>query len=257
MGKDYYAVLELETNATKEDIRKAYRKKALEYHPDKNKDPDAEENFKEIAEAYEVLIDDDKKTAYDLYGDAGLKSSKSHPSRKGPRHTFTRNFSFHPSDPFDLFTTFFDDRDPFKETFADHFASLFDHHQQVHQNLHHLHGAAMFKNDPFFTLDFHAKIFDDLVFCRSVRRQTRVRTPSASRVEDDMRKEQVRQGGRSKFGRQQSAPTGHLTATSPTWRPRSTETKTLIQNTLPKQSYPDHQEDASSQNRYSSPGKTN
>ena len=54
MGKDYYAILNLSKNATDSDIKKAYRKLALKFHPDKNKDPGAEEKFKEISEAYEV-----------------------------------------------------------------------------------------------------------------------------------------------------------------------------------------------------------
>ena len=57
MGKDYYAILGVNKNATEDELKKAYRKMALKYHPDKNKEPDAEEKFKEIAEAYEVLSD--------------------------------------------------------------------------------------------------------------------------------------------------------------------------------------------------------
>ena len=57
MGKDFYAILGVGKNATEDELKKAYRKMALKYHPDKNKDPGAEEKFKEIAEAYEVLSD--------------------------------------------------------------------------------------------------------------------------------------------------------------------------------------------------------
>lgn len=56
MGVDYYGVLGLEKGASDDDIRKAYRKMALKYHPDKNKSPNAEEKFKSIAEAYEVFL---------------------------------------------------------------------------------------------------------------------------------------------------------------------------------------------------------
>ncbi|MBN1387796.1 MAG: molecular chaperone DnaJ [Bacteroidales bacterium] len=74
MGKrDYYEVLGVSKNATKEEIKKAYRQKALKYHPDKNPgDKEAENKFKEAAEAYEVLRDDDKRSRYDRYGHAGL-----------------------------------------------------------------------------------------------------------------------------------------------------------------------------------------
>ena len=57
MGKDYYAILGVGRKATDDELKKAYRKMALKYHPDKNKDPGAEDKFKEIAEAYDVLSD--------------------------------------------------------------------------------------------------------------------------------------------------------------------------------------------------------
>jgi molecular chaperone DnaJ len=77
MGKrDYYEVLGVSKNATKEEIKKAYRKQALKYHPDKNPgDKKAEELFKEAAEAYEVLSNDDKRARYDRYGHAGLSGA--------------------------------------------------------------------------------------------------------------------------------------------------------------------------------------
>lgn len=70
--KDYYEVLGVSRDASKEDIKKAYRKLALKYHPDKNKSPDAEERFKEISEAYGVLYDDEKRKMYDAYGHSGI-----------------------------------------------------------------------------------------------------------------------------------------------------------------------------------------
>ena len=63
--KDYYKILQLNSSASKQEIKKAYRKLALQWHPDRNNNPEAEENFKKIAEAYEVLSDDDKKKQYD------------------------------------------------------------------------------------------------------------------------------------------------------------------------------------------------
>ena len=70
--KDYYDILGLNHSATKDDIKKAYRKLALKYHPDKNKEKNAEEKFKEISEAYAVLYDDEKRKMYDQYGHAGI-----------------------------------------------------------------------------------------------------------------------------------------------------------------------------------------
>jgi molecular chaperone DnaJ len=71
--RDYYEILEVPKTASKEEIKKAYRKKALEYHPDRNpNNKEAEEKFKEAAEAYEVLSDDDKKAKYDQFGHQGL-----------------------------------------------------------------------------------------------------------------------------------------------------------------------------------------
>ena len=73
MGKDYYKSLGLVRGASEEDIKKAYKKMALKFHPDKNKTPGAEEKFKEIAEAYEVLSDPKKRQVFDQYGEEGLK----------------------------------------------------------------------------------------------------------------------------------------------------------------------------------------
>lgn len=72
MKKDYYEVLNINRNASQKEIKRAYRKLALEYHPDRNKSPGAEEKFKELSEAYAVLSDPEKKEAYDLYGHAGI-----------------------------------------------------------------------------------------------------------------------------------------------------------------------------------------
>jgi len=72
--RDYYEVLGIEKNASKEDIKKAYRKLAMQYHPDRNPgNKDAEEKFKEAAEAYEVLSSDEKKAKYDRFGHQGLR----------------------------------------------------------------------------------------------------------------------------------------------------------------------------------------
>ena len=74
-NRDYYEVLGVSRNNTEEDIRKAFRKKALEYHPDRNKSPDAEAKFKEINEAYQVLSDPNKRAQYNQFGHAGVRSN--------------------------------------------------------------------------------------------------------------------------------------------------------------------------------------
>ena len=76
--KDYYEILGISKNAKKEEIKKAYRKLALKYHPDKNPDKGAEEKFKEISEAYAVLYDDEKRKLYDEYGHAGIDQKYSY-----------------------------------------------------------------------------------------------------------------------------------------------------------------------------------
>lgn len=75
--RDYYEVLGVEKNATKDDIKKAYRKMAMQFHPDRNPgNKDAEEKFKEAAEAYEVLSNDEKKAKYDRFGHQGLRGGQ-------------------------------------------------------------------------------------------------------------------------------------------------------------------------------------
>ncbi len=71
MGKDYYKTLGIPKGSNEEEIKKAYRRMALRFHPDKNKDANAEEKFKEIAEAYEVLSDPKKRVVYDQLGEEG------------------------------------------------------------------------------------------------------------------------------------------------------------------------------------------
>lgn len=88
MGKDYYRVLGLTKAATDEEIKKAYRKLALRYHPDKNKAAGAEDKFKEIAEAYEVLSDKKKRDIYDKYGEDGLKGGRGENSSFYLKKTF-------------------------------------------------------------------------------------------------------------------------------------------------------------------------
>jgi molecular chaperone DnaJ len=97
--RDYYEVLGIERKASTEELKKAYRRLAVKYHPDKNPgDPTAEEKFKEIGEAYEVLMDANKRAAYDQFGHAAFSPGSS-PGRGG------FGGGFH--DPFDIFREVF------------------------------------------------------------------------------------------------------------------------------------------------------
>nr|XP_053635792.1 dnaJ protein homolog 1-like [Cherax quadricarinatus] len=112
MGKDYYKILGLEKSATDEDIKKAYRKMALMYHPNKNKSFFAEEKFKDIAEAYEVLSDKMKRKIYDIYGEEGLKRGEGIPSASGHEDGPHFRYTFL-GDPITIFQKFFGVSDPF------------------------------------------------------------------------------------------------------------------------------------------------
>src|SRR3954467_9550498 len=94
--RDYYEVLGVERTATEEDVKRAYRKLAVKFHPDKNPDdPHAEEQFKELGEAYDVLMDGNKRAAYDRYGHAAFAQGTAGAGAGG----------FH--DPFDIFREVF------------------------------------------------------------------------------------------------------------------------------------------------------
>src|SRR3954470_20387063 len=102
--RDYYEVLGVERSVTAEEVKRAYRKLAVQFHPDKNpNDPQAEEKFKELGEAYDVLMDADKRAAYDRFGHAAFSQGTSF--RGG----------FH--DPFDIFREVFSGGGGIFETF--------------------------------------------------------------------------------------------------------------------------------------------
>jgi DnaJ-related protein SCJ1 len=93
-GKDYYRILGVTRSSTKDQLKRAYKKKSVQYHPDKNPgDKKAEEKFIEVSQAYEVLSDPEKRRIYDQYGEEGLKSGAG-------------GQGFH--DPFDVFAQYVD-----------------------------------------------------------------------------------------------------------------------------------------------------
>lgn len=120
--RDYYEILGVSRSATADDLKKAYRKQALEWHPDRNKSPEAEGRFKEINEAYEVLSNSQKRQTYDQYGHSAFHAGASGRSSQGPSNYSYystgsnpfENFNFgNFSDPFDIFAEFFGGGSPF------------------------------------------------------------------------------------------------------------------------------------------------
>src|SRR6201996_2576276 len=83
MPRDYYEILGVSRDAEDGEIKKAFRRLARELHPDVNSEPDAEERFKEAAEAYEVLSDSDRRATYDRYGHEGLRQGGYAPNFEG------------------------------------------------------------------------------------------------------------------------------------------------------------------------------
>ncbi|XP_046678950.1 dnaJ homolog subfamily B member 6-A isoform X3 [Homalodisca vitripennis] len=128
---DYYRVLEVQRQASVAEIKKAYRRLALKWHPDKNPDnPDeANKKFKEISEAYEVLSDEKKRRVYDQYGKDGLNQDRG--SRGRSRHHHDADFEFGFGFPF----TFRDPEDVFREFFGGSpFQELFGGSRQRHSH---------------------------------------------------------------------------------------------------------------------------
>ncbi|KAL5014120.1 hypothetical protein ScPMuIL_008390 [Solemya velum] len=160
-AKDYYDVLGIKKTATDREIKKAFRKLALKYHPDKNrKDPEAEKKFVEIAKAYEVLSDKDKRRHYDQFG---FESDQSHGggaghngfkfnfddffhgfddafashSRQGHNHRGGPEFKFHfdgSGNQFFNFDDLFSDFDEEEEDMFGHFPHFGFAHNQYHEN---------------------------------------------------------------------------------------------------------------------------
>lgn len=125
MGADYYRILQVDRNAKDDDLKKAYRKLAMKWHPDKNptNKKEAEAKFKQISEAYDVLSDAQKRAIYDQYGEEGLKGVPPPGAAAGTGgysesfssgvHGHGASFRFNPRSPDDIFSEFFGGANPF------------------------------------------------------------------------------------------------------------------------------------------------
>ncbi|KAL8158527.1 hypothetical protein V2J09_000064 [Rumex salicifolius] len=123
MGVDYYKILGVDKNASDDDLKKAYRKLAMKWHPDKNPNnkKEAEAKFKEVSEAYDVLSDPQKRAVYDQYGEEGLKGGVPPPGAGGAGGGTTffstgdgpTSFRFNPRSADDIFAEFFGFSGPF------------------------------------------------------------------------------------------------------------------------------------------------
>ncbi|CAM4565610.1 unnamed protein product [Leuciscus chuanchicus] len=142
--KDYYEILGVPKDASDRQIKKAFHKLAMRYHPDKNKSPDAEAKFREIAEAYETLSDDNRRKGYD--------QTRSSPfSREGPRgggDHFRQHFSFN-------FDDIFRDSDMHGHNPHMHNKRHFESHFQAHEEAHSRHRR-------HFQNSFGSDMFDDM-----------------------------------------------------------------------------------------------
>jgi len=143
--KDYYEVLGLKRDATEKQIKRRFRELALKYHPDKNKDPKAEEQFRTIAEAYDTLGDATKRRQYDAQGHQSFTSS----NQGGGSGGFS---GFH----FDM-NDFFRQFDAASSQF--HHAKHQAHHQHHYKSHQHAHNKA--HKEAHFGFDFDS-LFDDL-----------------------------------------------------------------------------------------------
>ncbi|XP_078429092.1 uncharacterized protein LOC144701221 [Wolffia australiana] len=119
MGLDYYQILQVDRSAKDDDLKKAYRKLAMKWHPDKNPSnkKEAEAKFKQISEAYEVLSDPQKRAVYDQYGEEGLKGQVPPPGAGGPSYYSSGDgqtaYHFNPRNAEDIFAEFFGFSNPF------------------------------------------------------------------------------------------------------------------------------------------------
>ncbi|KAM5318750.1 dnaJ homolog subfamily B member 13 isoform 2-T2 [Glossophaga mutica] len=153
MGQDYYAILHVTHNAEDAQIKKAYRKLALQHHPLKSVEPSSAEIFRQIAEAYDVLSDPVKRGIYDKFGEEGLKGGI--PLEFGSQIPWTTGYVFH-GNPEKVFHEFFGGNNPFGEFFD-------EEGNEADLNFGGLRGRGVKKQDPPIERDLYLSL-EDLFF---------------------------------------------------------------------------------------------
>nr|XP_028581676.1 dnaJ homolog subfamily B member 13 isoform X2 [Podarcis muralis] len=187
MGQDYYAVLDLTRSAKDADIKKAYRKLALKYHPYKNKEPWAREKFKQLAEAYDVLSDPLKKGIYDKFAEEGLKGGI--PLEFTVDTPWTDGYVFH-GNPEKVFRDFFGGDNPFAEFYTAEGA-------EVNMAFGGLRGKGVKKKDPPIERDLYLSLEDLFYGCtKKIKISRRVMNDDghASTIKDKILTIDVRPG---------------------------------------------------------------
>ncbi|KAI1903195.1 hypothetical protein AGOR_G00024710 [Albula goreensis] len=153
MDQDYYAALAVNRNATDQDIKKAYRRLALKYHPHTNCETAASEKFNQISEAYDVLSDPRKKATYDKFGEEGLKGGI--PPECGENGAWTTGYIYH-ENPEKIFRDFFGGNNPFADFHI-------EDKREVNIRFGGLQGRGIKKQDPPIERDLHLAL-EDLFF---------------------------------------------------------------------------------------------
>lgn len=168
--EDLYKILGVERTATDKEISKAFRKLAQKYHPDHNKDPNAEDKFIEIARAYEILGDVDKRREYDAMSSGGGSFGQQFAGNNNNWHSHNQaHFNMH---------DFFSDFDPFGDLDNDFFNFHNAFHRSFHNNAHErAHSQAFaqaqaahrapFAFSPFFSEDMHTESSNTNGNCRT------------------------------------------------------------------------------------------
>ncbi|KAJ8382839.1 hypothetical protein SKAU_G00036170 [Synaphobranchus kaupii] len=143
--KDYYDILGVPKEATERQIKKAFHRLAMKYHPDRNKSPDAEAKFREVAEAYETLSDEKRRREYDQFGHKAFPSDG---AGGGNGHHFHQPFNFNFDDIFKDFDVFGQHQHARQKK---HFDSAFQAHQEAHS-----------RHKRHFQGSFGGGLFDDM-----------------------------------------------------------------------------------------------